>query len=273
MNDDDLRSAFDDLLHDVPDGRALPRATARRVARRRGLKLGATALGGAGALVTAAALVLAVTGPSEDRLLGPAATAPATPGVSSAPSQSPASSPSPGPAPRPSTAPTSTPSSAPTTAPPVAPSSGPATAVRVVLRPDGLGFTGGGSSTSALPFGTVDATVRSAVDRALGEGGELPTPDCGPGSSTVQHENLFLLLQNGDFVGWRTGSPGLTTGDGIGVGSTLADLRAALPGVTVTEGTLGPEWLTKGGLAGFLDGTDESSLVNSLGAGVQCLAR
>ena len=129
------------------------------------------------------------------------------------------------------------------------------------------------SSTSVLPLGTDAATVRAATDRALGEGGERPTPDCGPDSSTVQHERLFLLLQGGEFVGWTTGSPGLTTGGGIGVGSTLADLRAALPGVTVTEGTLGPEWSTEGGLAGFLDGTDESSLVNSVAAGVRCLAR
>jgi hypothetical protein len=42
----------------------------------------------------------------------------------------------------------------------------------------------------------------------------------------------------------------------------------------VSEGTLGPEWSTvEGGLAGFLDGTSDSSVVNSIAAGVRCLAR
>jgi len=148
------------------------------------------------------------------------------------------------------------------------------TALRVILRPDGLGFTDGGSSTSALPFGTDAATVRAAVDRALLEGTERSTPDCGPGSSTVQHENLFLLLKDGAFVGWVTGSPGLTTGDGVGIGTTLVELREALPGVVVTQASLGPEWSTsQGGLAGFLDGTNASSVVTSVAAGVRCLAR
>ena len=153
------------------------------------------------------------------------------------------------------------------------PSSEPAGAVRVILRPDGLGFTDGGSSTAFVPFETDAATVRTAVDRALLPGGEMPTPDCGPGSSTVQHENLFLRLQDGEFVGWTTGTPGLTTGDGIGVGTTLAALRDALPGVRVTTATLGPEWSVDSGLAGFLNGTDHTSVVTSMGAGLRCLAR
>ena len=129
------------------------------------------------------------------------------------------------------------------------------------------------SPSSVLPFGTDAATVRAATDRALLPGGEMATPDCGPGSSTVQHEYLFLRLQGGDFVGWTTGTPGLTTAEDIGVGSTLAELREALPPVTVTESTLGAEWSTPGGLAGFLDGTADSSVVSSMGAGVQCIFR
>jgi hypothetical protein len=256
MNDDELRSAFDDLLQDLPGDRVLPRATATRVARRRGLKLGTGALGGAAVLASAAVLVLGTAGPADDRLV------PATP---------PTTSPTPSPSALPG--PSASPSSGPTTAGTGAPSQEPTTPVRVVLRPDGLGFTGGGSSTSTLPFGTDAATVRAAVDRALGAGGEMATPDCGPRSSTVQYEGLFLRLQDGELVGWTTGSPGLTTGDGTGVGSTLAELRDAQPGVGVTEGTLGPEWSTEGGLAGFLDGTSDDSLVNSMGAGDQCLAR
>lgn len=268
MNDHDLRSALDDLVSDLPGDRALPAATARRAARRRGLKLGAAALGGAGVVLTAAVVLLGVTAPADDRLLTPADEPTAGPSPSPSPS---AASPSP----------TASPAPSPTALAPVTPTrpaspspSQPAAPVRVVLRPDGLGFTGGGSSTSALPFGSDDATVRSAVDRALGEGTETLTPDCGSGSSNVRHEGLFLLLQDGVFVGWVTGSPGLTTGDGLGIGSTRAELRAALPAVRFSEGTLGPEWSTvEGGLTGFLDGTGSSSVVNSMAAGARCLAR
>lgn len=286
MNDDELRSAFDDLVHDLPDDRALPATTARRVSRRRGLKLGAGALGGVGAFAVGAALVVGLTSSNQDRLVVPAVTPTATPSPSPAttpaPAPSTAASPEASAVPDGSAAPTADPSPGGTTPPaptngpttPVAPSAEPPVTLRVVLRPDGLGFTDGGSSTSALPFGTDAATVRTAVDRALLPGSERPTPDCGVGSSTVQHEDLFLLLQDGEFVGWVSGSPGLTTGDGIGVGTTLAELRDALPAVAVTEGTLGPEWSTvEGGLAGFLDGTSDSSVVNSIAAGVRCLAR
>lgn len=96
--------------------------------------------------------------------------------------------------------------------------------------------------------------------------------ECG---TTVQYDGgLFLRLREGRFVGWTVGSPGLTTGDGIGVGATLADLRASFGTLQVTEGTLGPEFSTgQDGLAGFLAGTDDASVVTSLGAGDQCLAR
>ena len=176
--------------------------------------------------------------------------------------------------PSPSVIPSPTAVPSPSATEPVAePSPPPAQPPGVVLRADGLGFTGGGSPTSVLPFGTDAATVRAATDRALLEGGESATPDCGAGSSIVQHENLFLRLQDGEFVGWVTGTPGLTTAEGIGVGSTLEELRAALSGVTVREDTLGPEWSTPSGLAGFLDGTADTSVVNGMRAGVACLAR
>lgn len=237
MNDEELRSAFEDLLQDLPASPVLPASTARRVARRRGLKLGASALGGAGALVTAAVLVLGTTAPSDDRLETPAATPSATPVPSPTLERTASPSPSSIPSPTAATSPAAT-------APPLQPSPAPATQPRVTLRPDGLGSTGGGSPSSVLPFGADAVTVRAATERALLAGGEMATPDCGSGSSAVQHESLFLLLQGGDLIGWATGSPGLTTAEGIGVGSTLAELREALPAVTVTESTLGPEWST-----------------------------
>lgn len=273
MNDDDLRRAFDDLLEPLPPLGGLPGRTARRAVRRRQLKLSAAGAGGAGVLVVAAALAVTTgSGGGGDEELRPEPFA----------STSTAPSPAPTPEPDPTTEPTGAPSPAAPTAPspgatgtPAAPpvSAEPA-ATRVVLRPDGLGFTDGGSSSSSLAFGAAAETVTAAVDRALGDGGEFETPDCGPGTSTVQYETLFLRLQDGRFIGWGTGSPGLTTGDGIGVGSTLADLRASFAQVTVTESTVGTEWTTgEGSVYGFLDGTAETSRVNSLSGGTTCVFR
>ena len=262
MNDDDLRRAFDDLLEPLPPLGALPPATARRATRRRRVKLAAAGAGGAGALALVATLALSVTGSTQSLVPPPVAGTP-TPSVEP--------SPEPPPPVRPTAPPVQPSATATTTGEPEAAAP---QEVSVVLRPDGLGFTDGGPSSSSLAFGTDEETVRAAVDRALGAGGELETPDCGPDASTVQYEGLFLLLQGGDFIGWRTGSPGLTTGDGIGVGSTLADLRASFAEVTVTESTIGVEWSTgDGGLSGTLEGTDETSRVNSMGGGSQCIFR
>jgi len=96
----------------------------------------------------------------------------------------------------------------------------------------------------------------------LTDGGDRATPDCGAEVVTRQYDGLFLLLDGDRFVGWVTGTPGLTTGDGIGVGATLADLRAAYPDLTVTEGSVGAEWSSgDDDLSGFLDGTADSSPV------------
>ena len=216
----------------------------------------------------ATTLGLSATGTTDSLVYPPVAGTP-SPSAEATAAPSPTAAPS---LPPPTVEPTSEPSSPPTTTRAATPPAPPS--ISVVLRPDGLGFTAGGSSSSSLAFGSDARTVRAAVDRALGSGGEFETPDCGPQSSTVQYEGIFLLLQDGDFIGWRTGSPGLTTADGIGVGSTLADLRAAFAEVSVTESTIGPEWTTgEGGLSGTLEGTEETSLVNSVGGGTQCIFR
>lgn len=296
MNDDELRSAFDDLLADLPPERGLPVAVARRVSRRRGLKAGAGVLGGAGVVVAAASLFLGGTGTEDGQLVGPATGPTPSPSVpvSPSPSPSPSLSLSPSPATSPSAAPPVSPSPvdvlpSPSTVPPlpgtgaspdVSPPSSPSpspSAVRivVVLRPDGLGFSDGGSSTSALAFGSDASTVARAVARALGPGRTSPTPDCGTGRSAVEHRGLQLQVEDGAFVGWVATGPGPVTGDGLHVGSTLADLRASITGLSVTTGTLGAEFsTTEGGYAGFLDGTSATSRVTNLGAGFRgCIAR
>ena len=54
---------------------------------------------------------------------------------------------------------------------------------------------------------------------------------------------------------------------------TAAELRdSGFADVAFSEGTLGPEW-SVAGLAGFLDGTADTSVVTGIHAGQACLFR
>ena len=149
-------------------------------------------------------------------------------------------------------------------------------AAAIVLEGDGLGFLTGASSIRHLPFGETDAgTIATAVERSLGPGVPTPQPDCGPTVVAVRYGDLTVTLEDGAFAGWsEDGAPGgLTTADGLGVGSTLADLRASRTDVTVSEDTVGPEFGVADGLSGSLDGTSDASTVTRIAAGFTCIFR
>ena len=279
MNDDELKLAFDDLLRRLPALGALPERTAVRVRRRRATRLAGLGTAAVLAVVGGVALALPDTGP--DRVAPPAAP---TRGPSVAPSTSAGPTPAPAPpaplpspiAPSPTTTSPTTPSpttTSPTTAP-SAPSTGAASPpvaapATVVLQGEGLGLASG-SSTRPLTFADATATaVREALGRSLGDSTENSN-DCG--AVFVQYDGLVIALRGERFVGWTVPqTSGLTTADGLGTGTTLAELRDARPGVQVRQG-LGTEW-TSGDLAGFLDGTQDSSRVTGLYSGDVCLAR
>ena len=138
-----------------------------------------------------------------------------------------------------------------------------------MLQGEGLGLASG-SSTRPLTFADASArSVREALGRALGNSTENEN-DCG--AVFVQYDGLVVALRGERFVGWTVPqTSGLTTADGIGTGTTLAELRDARPGVQVRQ-MLGTEW-SSGELAGFLDGTQDSSRVTGLHSGDVCLAR
>ncbi len=195
--------------------------------------------------------------------------------LTTAPSTAPATSPAT--APTPTSAPPTSPT---TTRPPTSPPT--TTAAGLVLEPDGLGLVVGPASIRHLPFaGTTADQVTGQLTTALGSGTTSPSPDCGAHLRTFVSGGLSVLLDRTRFLGWTlqaapggSGAPGgPRTGDGLGVGSTLADLRAARPGVTVTTSTLGPEFVEPGGLSGLLDGTSSTSTVTLLRAGQTCSFR
>jgi hypothetical protein len=147
-----------------------------------------------------------------------------------------------------------------------------------MLNPDGLGAAVGSASIRQLPFRSTDLTsVRTVLASTIGTPRRLENPECGQGPRTSLDVKGFTALFAGSrFVGWsddgRTGHK-LTTGDGLGVGSTLAQVRSSLGQVTVTTDSLGPEFTSSGGLSGLLSGTAPSSTVTLLYAGESCFFR
>lgn len=225
--------------------------------------------------VVLAALGLAACTSSEEP--APASTSvtisPASSGGSSASAGSgtmtptPAASPSPI-APSPATAPSATTTAA--TAAPI-----------LVLRPDGLDLVStSGARLSRIDFGTATSTQ---VDKALALalGGTAPKredlPECGQGARKSARVDRFSVLYDGtSFVGWTDqGVKGhrLTAANGLGIGSTLAQVKAAQPDTTTMNDSLGPEFFSETGISGMLDGLKASSKVTLTYAGETCFFR
>ncbi len=160
-------------------------------------------------------------------------------------------------------------------------------AAALVLSGEGLG--------DAL-FGTAPDEVVSYVQAILGP----PTADSGwadpfsafgvcPGTEVrgVTWGDLTLLFSDESdvaagrrhFFSYTYGPPfgagiqpaGMRTEEGIGVGSTLADVRAAYPGVEVFPPDIaGPYFVVDERLGGFLTGTEEADTVLSVSGGIGC---
>lgn len=177
---------------------------------------------------------------------------------------------------KPAEAPAPTPAEAPATPPPAdgpIVTDGPA----ISIEGEGLRLVLQTGATRALPFGTGKAQTVEILDRLQGSKGEASrNEECGAGPvDFVQWKNgLSALFQDDKFVGWSLGDDGkgLTTMNGIGIGSTRAELTAAFAGVTVEESTLGQEF-SAGGMSGILNGPGANATVEALWAGVSCVFR
>jgi len=151
----------------------------------------------------------------------------------------------------------------------------------LVLRPDGLDLVSpGGARPTRLDFGTAKAAqVDTAIARVLGGGTPKhdSLPECGQGPRVGAGRNGFSVLYHGTtFVGWADqGAKGrhLTTPAGLGVGSTLAQVRAVQADVTTMNDSLGPEFFSESGISGLLDGLKASSRVTLVYAGETCFFR
>ena len=128
--------------------------------------------------------------------------------------------------------------------------------------------------TRPIAFGTPEAQVLAALQPLRGPPAERSTnEECGAGPLAFAEwpDDLQLVFQEGRFVGWWVDDPGLTTMSGVGVGSSLDQLKAAYA-AEVGESTLGPEF-SAGGLGGLLSGRGPAARVTVLWAGVICAFR
>ena len=170
---------------------------------------------------------------------------------------------------------TTAPAATSTTVPAPPTSAPPATVpvpAQVVLAPDGLGI---------VAFGDDSETVLAALAGVLGPPvDDRPLGSCPSGEADrlVQFAELAVLFGGGRFVAWDVGPasgalPPLATAEGIGVGSSVAELRTAYgqrlrldpedPFGPVFEITTPPP----GRLAGTLTGTGPADTVASLSGG------
>ena len=151
----------------------------------------------------------------------------------------------------------------------------------VILAPDGLG---------SLPFGTQAARAMKGMTQAFGRAENITAV---PAAASCEATRIFrwkdfdVVINEASarsggtagLVGWAMGAPapaslGLKTDKGIGIGSTVAEVRAAYgPAVTVASGPNGPTLEIKvatGVISGELDGQSDAGRVKTLRAGVTC---
>jgi hypothetical protein len=157
------------------------------------------------------------------------------------------------------------------------------TMAQVVPAPDGLG---------PLSFGTQAARAMGALTRALGraENATVVPADANCGATRIFRWKDFDVLinevstrsgGNPGLVGWSLGATApssldLKTEKGIGIGSTVAAVKAAYgPTVTIDQGVNGPTFkitAPNGVITGELNGLSAASRVKALRAGVSCAA-
>ena len=146
----------------------------------------------------------------------------------------------------------------------------------LAIEGEGLRIFDAEGAARALPFGTPQETVIAAVTATIGRGTPEQTTneECGQGPTQfAEYANgLQLLFQDGRFNGWFLDEAGLTTVDGIGVGSTRAALAEARTIEMQPNSTLGAEF-SAGDVFGFLTSTAADATVQSLWAGGNCFFR
>lgn len=149
-------------------------------------------------------------------------------------------------------------------------------ATTLALEGEGLRiFVSPSGSARPLAFGTGKAETLATLQKVLGsepvdEGGNN---ECGA-TRVRWPDGLATWFVDDAFVGWSVGpeGAGVSTVDGLAIGSTRAALESGGSVVQIDSTTLGTEF-TAGSVAGLLDSDDDDARVIHLWAGQTCIAR
>ncbi|ADL02075.1 hypothetical protein [Brevundimonas subvibrioides] len=139
-------------------------------------------------------------------------------------------------------------------------------AASIVLDAVGLTVDGATVAIGASKVATV-AAVTAAIGGPPAVTDAFEECGAGPMDHVSWDNGLHLLFQQDAFAGWQTTAPDLSTAGGIHVGSTLAALQAAYPGVAIEQDTIG-WYFTAGGIDGYLD--EAKAVIQRLNVGVTC---
>lgn len=170
----------------------------------------------------------------------------------------------------------------PVPAEPAAPAAAPAESAPVhsagglAIEGEGLRLFDATGAARAIPFGTPQATAIAAVAASVGGAAPQVTTneECGAGPIQFAEfpNGLQLLFQDETFQGWFIDKAGLTTADGMGVGSTRASIEGSRTIEMVADTTLDGEF-SSGEIGGFLTATTPQGTVSALYAGLTCFFR
>ena len=133
-----------------------------------------------------------------------------------------------------------------------------------------------------LAFGASEADVIAAVKARLGASPEEENTkaECESGADhTVAWLAVLLVFDEGRWQGYSWGGkdPPAATDQGIRIGSTVAELKAAYPTVDVVESSIGWEWSVEAGpdlfQTGGLTGQGTDATVDRISSGDICAFR
>lgn len=138
---------------------------------------------------------------------------------------------------------------------------------------------GGRGTGREVRFGEAEADVVAFMNGMFGEakltrGANAECP-AGPLTFADWGNGLQLAFQDGKFAGWSADDrlpPGYSTLSGLAFGKTLGAMKAASPGLVLTESTVGPEFALDG-VHGIVTGKGDDARLKVLWAGVSCQFR
>ncbi|MFZ1743136.1 MAG: aspartate-semialdehyde dehydrogenase [Pontixanthobacter sp.] len=137
-----------------------------------------------------------------------------------------------------------------------------------------------GAEGLTLAFGSPRDAVEREIAAVLGKPTDKSSnEECGAGPMefSAYQGGLTVTFQDGKLTGWYLDrdedSRDISTSENITIGSVESALTKAYSVKPQIDSTLGDEFYTTEGVAGFLSGQGDAKVVESLFAGTNCFFR